>query len=84
MIDRPIHPPGDSILLLDGVRVCCRRTRCWPARRTSAAPGARLTSEGCIADSVVMKQAVLTHPSLPVVDEIGYLRISHNGTVLFF
>lgn len=28
--------------------------------------------------------AVLTHPSLLVVDEIGYLPVSHNGAVLFF
>jgi DNA replication protein DnaC len=27
---------------------------------------------------------VLTHPSLLVVDEIGYLPISHTGAVLFF
>jgi DNA replication protein DnaC len=27
---------------------------------------------------------VLTHPSLPVVDEIGYLPINHTGAVLFF
>lgn len=28
--------------------------------------------------------AVLTHPSLLVVDEIGYLPVSHDGAVLFF
>ena len=28
--------------------------------------------------------AVLTHPSLLVVDEIGYLPINHTGAVLFF
>lgn len=28
--------------------------------------------------------AVLTHPALLVVDEIGYLPISHDGAVLFF
>jgi len=27
---------------------------------------------------------VLTHPSLLVVDEIGYLPVSHAGAVLFF
>ncbi|MEZ5443039.1 MAG: ATP-binding protein [Lysobacterales bacterium] len=28
--------------------------------------------------------AVLTHPSLLVVDEIGYFPVSHDGAVLFF
>lgn len=28
--------------------------------------------------------AVLTHPSLLMVDEIGYLPVSHTGAVLFF
>lgn len=27
---------------------------------------------------------MLTHPSLLVVDEIGYLPINHTGAVLFF
>ena len=26
----------------------------------------------------------LTHPALPVVDEIGYLPVSQSGAVLFF
>lgn len=34
-----------------------------------------------MADDTV---AVLTHPSLLVVDEIGYLPINHAGAVLFF
>jgi len=26
----------------------------------------------------------MTHPALLVVDEVGYLPISHNGAMLFF
>lgn len=36
------------------------------------------------AGQLARRLAVLTHPSLLVVDEIGYLPISHNGAVLFF
>ena len=33
---------------------------------------------------LAQRLAVLTHPSLLVVDEIGYLPINHTGAVLFF
>jgi DNA replication protein DnaC len=36
------------------------------------------------AGRLTQRLAVLTHPSLLVVDEIGYLPISHPGAVLFF
>jgi DNA replication protein DnaC len=36
------------------------------------------------AGRLTQRLAVLTHPSLLVVDEIGYLPISHSGAVLFF
>ena len=36
------------------------------------------------AGRLPQRLAVLTHPSLLVVDEIGYLPISHTGAVLFF
>ena len=36
------------------------------------------------AGRFTQRLAVLTHPSLLVVDEIGYLPISHTGAVLFF
>jgi DNA replication protein DnaC len=36
------------------------------------------------AGRLTQRLAVLTHPSLLVVDEIGYLPISHTGAVLFF
>lgn len=36
------------------------------------------------AGNLSRRLAVLTHPSLLVVDEIGYLPINHNGAVLFF
>jgi DNA replication protein DnaC len=36
------------------------------------------------AGRLTQRLAVLTHPSLLVVDEIGYLPISHAGAVLFF
>lgn len=37
-----------------------------------------------VAGNLSRRLAVLTHPSLLVVDEIGYLPINHNGAVLFF
>jgi DNA replication protein DnaC len=36
------------------------------------------------AGQLARRLAVLTHPSLLVVDEIGYLPVSHTGAVLFF
>ena len=36
------------------------------------------------AGHLARRLAVLTHPSLLVVDEIGYLPINHTGAVLFF
>src|ERR1700756_5457915 len=36
------------------------------------------------AGQLKRRLAVLTHPSLLVVDEIGYLPIDHSGAVLFF
>ena len=36
------------------------------------------------AGRLTQRLAVLTHPSLLVVDEIGYLPITHTGAVLFF
>ena len=36
------------------------------------------------AGQLTRRLAVLTHPSLLVVDEIGYLPINHTGAVLFF
>lgn len=36
------------------------------------------------AGRLAQRLAVLTHPSLLVVDEIGYLPITHTGAVLFF
>lgn len=36
------------------------------------------------AGNLSRRLAVLSHPSLLVVDEIGYLPINHNGAVLFF
>ena len=36
------------------------------------------------AGQLTRRLAVLTHPSLLVVDEIGYLPIDHSGAVLFF
>ena len=36
------------------------------------------------AGRLAQRLAVLTHPSLLVVDEIGYLPINHPGAVLFF
>jgi DNA replication protein DnaC len=36
------------------------------------------------AGRLPQRLAVLTHPSLLVVDEIGYLPINHTGAVLFF
>ena len=36
------------------------------------------------AGQLKRRLAVLTHPSLLVVDEIGYLPIEHTGAVLFF
>jgi DNA replication protein DnaC len=36
------------------------------------------------AGRLTQRLAVLTHPSLLVVDEIGYLPINHAGAVLFF
>ena len=36
------------------------------------------------AGKLNQRLAVLTHPSLLVVDEIGYLPVSHDGAVLFF
>jgi DNA replication protein DnaC len=40
--------------------------------------------EAQAAGRLARRLAVLTHPSLLVVDEIGYLPISRNGAVLFF
>jgi DNA replication protein DnaC len=40
--------------------------------------------EAQAAGRLARRLAVLTHPSLLVVDEIGYLPISHSGAVLFF
>jgi DNA replication protein DnaC len=40
--------------------------------------------EAQAAGQLARRLAVLTHPSLLVVDEIGYLPISHTGAVLFF
>ena len=40
--------------------------------------------EAQAAGQLRRRLAVLTHPSLLVVDEIGYLPVSHTGAVLFF
>lgn len=40
--------------------------------------------EAQAAGQLSRRLAVLTHPSMLVVDEIGYLPISHTGAVLFF
>ena len=40
--------------------------------------------EAQAAGNLARRLAVLTHPSLLVVDEIGYLPINHAGAVLFF
>jgi DNA replication protein DnaC len=40
--------------------------------------------EAQAAGHLTRRLAVLTHPSLLVVDEIGYLPINHTGAVLFF
>jgi DNA replication protein DnaC len=40
--------------------------------------------EAQAAGHLARRLAVLTHPSLLVVDEIGYLPVSHAGAVLFF
>ena len=40
--------------------------------------------EAQAAGRLTRRLAVLTHPSLLVVDEIGYLPINHTGAVLFF
>ncbi len=40
--------------------------------------------EAQAAGHLTRRLAVLTHPSLLVVDEIGYLPINHAGAVLFF
>ena len=40
--------------------------------------------EAQAAGQLTRRLAVLTHPSLLVVDEIGYLPIHHTGAVLFF
>lgn len=40
--------------------------------------------EAQAAGQLRRRLAVLTHPSLLVVDEIGYLPITHTGAVLFF
>src|SRR4029079_12582092 len=40
--------------------------------------------EAQAAGRLARRLAVLTHPSLLVVDEIGYLPINHPGAVLFF
>ena len=39
--------------------------------------------EAQAAAHLARRLAVLTHPSLLVVDEIGYLPITHTGAVLF-
>lgn len=40
--------------------------------------------EAQAAGQLKRRLAVLTHPSLLVVDEIGYLPVTHTGAVLFF
>jgi DNA replication protein DnaC len=40
--------------------------------------------EAQAAGNLKRRLAILTHPSLLVVDEIGYLPINHAGAVLFF
>ena len=40
--------------------------------------------EAQAAGNLSRRLAVLSHPSLLVVDEIGYMPINHNGAVLFF
>jgi DNA replication protein DnaC len=40
--------------------------------------------EAQAAGQLTRRLAVLTHPTLLVVDEIGYLPINHTGAVLFF
>ena len=40
--------------------------------------------EAQAAGRLARRLAVLTHPSLLVVDEIGYLPINYSGAVLFF
>lgn len=40
--------------------------------------------EAQAAGRLTRRLAVLTHPSLLIVDEIGYLPINHSGAVLFF
>jgi DNA replication protein DnaC len=44
----------------------------------------RSLEEAQAAGQLAHRLAVLTHPSLLVVDEIGYLPITHQGAVLFF
>ena len=40
--------------------------------------------QGLSKAELARRLAILTHPSMLVVDEIGYLPINHNGAVLFF
>lgn len=40
--------------------------------------------EAQAAGNLKRRLAILTHPSLLIVDEIGYLPINHTGAVLFF
>jgi DNA replication protein DnaC len=65
------------------------------ARQLERRDGAKVTTASHIdlitsleqaqaAGRLQQRLAVLTHPSLLVVDEIGYLPISHTGAVLFF
>jgi len=44
----------------------------------------RSLEEAQAAGQLSRRLAVLTHPSLLVVDEIGYLPVNHAGAVLFF
>lgn len=44
----------------------------------------RSLEEAQAAGQLAHRLAVLTHPSLLVVDEIGYLPITHQGAMLFF
>ena len=44
----------------------------------------RSLEEAQAAGQLTRRLAVLSHPSLLVVDEIGYLPLTHSGAVLFF
>ncbi|MFN7963566.1 MAG: ATP-binding protein [Thermoanaerobaculia bacterium] len=70
--------------LLDAQITLRNNRRLQAAMRSSRLPAIKTLEQAQAAGTLLRRLAVLTHPALLVVDEIGYLPVTRTGAVLFF